>query len=181
MGLTAAFAGVQAVGAYRSSQAQKIGMRANATMQDNNAQIAEWQASQALQNGQVQEGGKRLETAALYGRERAALAASGVDLGYGSATDVLTSTKVLGEADAMQIHDNALREAWGYRTQATAYRNQGKLGRSGADSISPLMSGVGSLLGSAASSGFDFSSMGGGSQYNYRGSDLPGSLRGGGG
>lgn len=156
MGLTAAFAGVQAVGAYRSSQAQKISMRANATMQDNNAQVAEWQASQAIQNGQVLEGDKRLETGALYGRERAALAASGVDLGYGSATDILAGTKLLGEKDAMQIHDNALREAWGYRTQATAYRNQGKLGRSGADSISPLMSGVGSLLGSASRSNFKF-------------------------
>jgi hypothetical protein len=161
MGLTA-FAASAAFGAassYNSAKSQKSALNSSAWADQQNAKIADWQASQAIESGQTREEGVRLEAGQVYGRERAGLAASGVDLGYGSASDILTSTKLLSERDALTVHDNALRQAWGYRTQGTNYLNKAAMEHAAADSIKPWMSAFGSLLGSASKSGFDFSSF----------------------
>jgi hypothetical protein len=164
MGLTtAAFmvgsAAYKAVGSYNGAKAQKSALNSEAVADQQNAKIAEWEASQAIQNGQTEEESKRLEIGGLVGRERAAMGASGTDLGYGSNTDILTTTKVLGERDALQIRDNALRTAWGYRTEGTGYGNKASMAAAGASSVRPWASGLTSLLGSAASSGFSFGGM----------------------
>ena len=84
----------------------------------------------------------QLATAQLKGHQRASMAASGVDLGDGSAARVLTDTDVMGGIDADTIYSNAVRNAWGYRTDAT-------LKRAGADAISPMTSATTSLIGGA--------------------------------
>lgn len=147
-----------AAGGYSAAKGQRSAMNSQAWALDRNAQISDWQASQAVVNGQTNEEGVRLQEGQVFGRQRAALAANGVDLGYGSANDVLASTKVLGENAALQVHDNALREAWGYRTQAQGFRDQAALTRAGAAAIQPWMSAFTSLLGSATKSGFQFGS-----------------------
>lgn len=152
-------AALSAVSSYNSANSQKSALNSQAWGDRQNAQVADWQASIALENGQSEEEKSRLETAGVYGRERAGLGASGVDLGYGSANDILTSTKVLGERDALTIHDNALRTAWGYRTEGTNYSNKAAMESAGADSINPWMSAFGSLLGSASKSGFSAGSF----------------------
>lgn len=158
MGMTAFVAGtaIQAVSSYNGAKAQQSALSSQAGADKQNEQIADWQASIAEQNGQAEEQRSRLETAGLYGRQRAALGANGVDLGYGSANDILTTTKLMGEEDAMTIHDNALRTAWGYRTQGVSYGNRAAMDAAGASSIHPFMSAAGSLLGSASKSGFNF-------------------------
>lgn len=162
-------------GGYSGAKTQRSALNSQAWSEDQNAKIADWQASQAIINGQTNEEGARLQEAQAFGRERAGMAANGVDLGYGSATDILTSTKVLGEANALQIHDNALREAWGYRVQATNARNQAALDRAGASAINPSMAAFTSLLGSAKQSGFNFGSMKLGSGSGYSGESVGGS------
>jgi len=146
-------------GGYSAAKTQRSALESLAWAEDQNARIADWQASQAITNGQTAEGQQRLETAQVTGRERSGLAANGVDLGYGSANDVLASTALLGERDALQIHDNALREAWGYGVQATNARYQAALDRAGAGAINPSMAAFTSLLGSAKASGFNFGSI----------------------
>lgn len=126
-----------AVGAYESTAARK-GMLAT------DAKIANWQASQALISGQQQEESSRLQSGALFGKQRAQLAANGVQLGSGSALDLLAGTKFIGNLDAATIHENALRTAWGYQTQAAIDQNASQ-------SLSPLTSGFTTLLGSAGS------------------------------
>jgi hypothetical protein len=37
---------------------------------------------------------------------------------------VLTSTDVMGQIDKNTIAANAVRSAWGYRTQATSFQNE---------------------------------------------------------
>ncbi len=126
---------VKAGGSYDSAIAQKDMLNAE-------GDIADLQARQAILSGQIQEQNSRLASGALYGRERAQLGANGVQLGSGSALDLLASTKYLGDRDAATIHDNALRTAWGYKTQAA-------FDRSGAGAISPGFTAFTSLLGSA--------------------------------
>ena len=77
------------------------------------------------------------------------LAANGVDMGYGSAADVLTTTDVLGEIDANTIAANAVYQAWGYRTQGVNYNNSALTKQAQASATSPLMSAAGTALGSA--------------------------------
>jgi hypothetical protein len=111
---------------------------------DLNAGLADQQASDALARGQDAEFKSRLRTAQLKGTQTATLAAHGVALDQGSALDILTSTDVMGAADAATIHDNAAKESWGYKVQASNYRSQ-------AANANPWAAGGASLLGSAAS------------------------------
>lgn len=137
MGAQAVGGAASAYGAYSAAQSKK-------DMLGIDSQIAGWQASQAIQSGQQQEFSSRLQEGAMFGRQRANMAANGVQLGSGSALDVLAGTKLMGNVDAATIHDNALRAAWGYQTQAT-------IDKSASQNINPMMSGLTTLLGSAGS------------------------------
>jgi hypothetical protein len=58
-------------------------------------------------------------------RNRAA--GGNVDLGTGTAGEVQADMQRVAELDAIQIRNNAAREAWGLRTQARFQRYQGDL------------------------------------------------------
>ena len=138
-----------AVGASNSASAQQAGLNYQADVAANNAQIAEWQAQDAIRQGQDQEQSSRLQYAATKGKQRAALAANGVALDEGSAVDILTSTDYANEMDASTIQANAARSAWGYRTQGTSYSDNAASLRAGAGAVSSGSSAGLSLLGSA--------------------------------
>jgi hypothetical protein len=144
-------AATSAVGGYYGAQAQKSGLGFSATLDNLNASAAERTAQAALLAGQHTEQAIDLNTAALKGKQITGMAANGIDLGSAGAARVLTSTDVMGAADAATANANAVRAAWGYRTQATNFQNAALMKRAGANSISPLMSGASSLLGSAGS------------------------------
>lgn len=131
--MMAASAASSAVGSYYSAQGQQSQLRLQADMDERQAQAV-------LEAGERDVQRSRLQTAQLKGTQRASIAANGIDLGEGSAARVLTSTDLLGEVDAQTIHANAIRNAWGYRTDAT-------LKRASASSINPLMSAATSLIG----------------------------------
>lgn len=144
------------VGAYASMQANRYQSR----IADANARLSELGAQAALLQGQHQEMTSRLSTANLKSTQRAGFAAGGVDLGEGSAVRTLTATDLLGQVDADTIHANAVRSAFGYRTQSMNYSNDAMLRRAGP---SGLQAGATSLLGSAgqvASSWYQFNKDG---------------------
>lgn len=138
-----------------------------------NSRLAEGAAQSTLLTGQRQEQQSRISTANLKGTQRASMAANGIDLGAGTAVQVLTSTDAMGEVDAATIQSNAVRSAWGYRTQSVLQNNQmlnqsmnqttqaksqamnqtnqALMSRASAGAISPLGSATTSLLGSAGS------------------------------
>jgi len=123
--------------AYRSaemdqtrSDAQKAANEAQAVVADNNAQLATWQAMDAIYRGQVTENQSRLKTASLKSTQRVRMAANGIALDEGSSLRVLADTDLLGELDAMQARDNAGREAWALNQQATDSRNRAAILRS---------------------------------------------------
>ena len=151
LGMQAAGAAMGTVGSYYSAQNTKSNLQMQANLADTNAQIAELGAQSALAQGAKEEQRSRLQTTAIKKSQRVALAANGVDLGQGSAAELLTSTDLMGDIDANTIKANAVRSAWCYRTQATNYQNQALMDRAAAGAISPGAGAVASLLGSAGS------------------------------
>lgn len=163
MAMSVAGAGLQAYGAYRSSKAQQAAYNYNAQVGELQAQASDVEAADALARGEQAVTQHRQQVSQLKGRQRAVLAANGVDLGEGSALNILTDTDVMGEYDANIIRQNAEREAYGHRKQAWAYRSGATLDRFGADSQSPLLAGTSTLLsgaGSVASQWYSFKTAG---------------------
>jgi hypothetical protein len=85
-----------------------------------NAKISEIGAQSELEAGQKQVASMTLQAGQLKSRQRAAMAANGIDLGEGSAAEILASTDIMKEIDKGQIEQNAIRAAWGHRTQGVA-------------------------------------------------------------
>lgn len=140
-----------AKGSYDSAKASKHAYAIQASIARQNALIAGQQADIALQNGRTAEGNVRLRTAQVFGAQRAAMAANGVDLGEGSPNEVLTTTAFMGERDALTVRDNANRDAWGYRVRATDASNNAMLLNNAEDGVNPGLSAAGSLLTTAGS------------------------------
>ena len=140
-----------AIGSYFSAATQKATLQGQAAVADVNARIAELGAQSALYQGQQQVGQLTLQAGHLKSRQRVALAANGVDLGVGSAAEIQASTDIMKEIDANTLTANAVRSAWGYRTQAVNFQNEALTKRATAGAISPFGSAAGSLLGSAGS------------------------------
>lgn len=130
------------VGAYASAQ----GQRGQASLDETNARLSELSAQSALLQGQHAVEASQLGTAQLKSAQKTSMAANGVDLGEGTPNRILTSTDVLGSVDAATLHANAVRTAFGYRTQEMNYQNQATARRA----INPLMAGGSALLGGGA-------------------------------
>lgn len=135
-----------AFGAYRKSAGEQQGFQFQSQVSRTNAGLAELQASDALLRGQLNEQTIRLRTAQVGGTQRASLAARGIDLGEGSALNILTDTNFMGERDALLARDNANKEAWGFRTQAANYRSNADLMDWRAGQESPESAAFGTLL-----------------------------------
>lgn len=201
---------VGATSARQSAKAQQTSMQYDAAASDrnaitannaalvaeNNAELAGWQARDALRQGEKDVGdiqfdrataltASRNEAASVKSRQKVGLAANGVDVGSGSAVDVLTSTDYVGELNANAINDtaarnvatvrdNAIKNAWGYQVQSTGYQDQAATSRadsalyrsdanrirSGAKGISPNSAAAVSLIGSAGQVASSWYSMG---------------------
>lgn len=143
-GLLGSFAG-----SFYSAKAQKSNLQHQARMSEINARIAETGAKTELARGQAEYARHTLQAGHLKSAQRAALAANGIVMNEGSAAEMLAATDIMKEIDAQTIEENALRNAWGYRSQATDYRNQALLGQAQASSINPAGAGLQTLLGSA--------------------------------
>lgn len=138
-----------AIGAWGAASSQKNSLNFQADIADINARMSESQAQATLLTGQKQAQQSMLQTAQLKSTQRAGMAANGLDLGVGSAANVLNSTEVMGQIDKNQIEANATRAAWGYRTQSTNYANEALMDRATASGINPTMAGVTSLISGA--------------------------------
>jgi hypothetical protein len=90
-----------------------------------------------------------LQVGQLKGKQRAALGASGVDLGVGSAVEVQASTEVMKEIDVNTIKTNAMLQAFGFENQARNYRNSAEMARLTAEGYDPKLARSLSLLSSA--------------------------------
>lgn len=138
-------------GAYNSAVSDRAGLRHQAAIDRINAGIADLGARSEMEQGQYQVARLTRDAGNIKSRQRVAMAANGVDLTEGSAAEVLASTDVLKEIDKSQIEANAIRSAWGYRTEALNLRSRAAMADTTADNISPTTAAFTSLLGSAGS------------------------------
>lgn len=128
MGMTAAI-GLTVAGGVSTAYGQDQAGRLNQKVLNANAQIADWQADDALARGKTDADKQRSKTRQHIGSQRARLAAQGIDIESGSALDIQLDSAGLGEVDARIIENNGARESWGYRMQATDSRTRGKIAR----------------------------------------------------
>lgn len=156
-------AGMSAVGAYGAARSQQSALRYQAGIADFNARLSEQRAQIAQQQGREQVYSLQRQAAGLKGEQRRAMAANGIDLTTGTAAEIQTQTDFMSQMDQEQAEVNAVREAWGFRTQGANYQAEARTSRANADAISPGLAAAGSLLGSAtsmASSWYGFKKQG---------------------
>lgn len=137
------------VGSYWSAQNTKISLKGQADLADINARISELGAEQELIKGEREVAQVTMRSGQLKSSQRAAMAANGVDLGTGNAAEIQATTDLMKENDKNTVEANAVRSAWGYRTQGMNYQNEAIVKRGSAGGISPGMSAFGSLLSSS--------------------------------
>lgn len=140
---------MQTIGARSSAIGQQNALNSNADLSDINARLAELGAQSTMLAGTRQAGSILLKGGQLKGTQRANMAANGIDLGSDTATNILTSTDVMKEIDADTAMANAVRQAWGYRTQATNYTNDANIKRSMASAINPNQQALSTFLSGA--------------------------------
>ena len=83
------------------------------------------------------------EVSAKMGAQRAAMAANGLDISFGSAADFVGDTAMYGEEDASTIAENTNRDVRGYLIQGANYRAEAKSQRNA--STAALISGAFSM------------------------------------
>ncbi|HXA22753.1 MAG TPA: hypothetical protein VNW90_10660 [Acetobacteraceae bacterium] len=149
------------MGAMEQGKAAQQQADYQAQVANNNAIIAQQNATYATAAGNAQAEKSAMGTAERMGAIRAAQASSGVDVGSGSPLDVQTSQKEVGQLDQDTIRNNAARVAYGYRSQSTNFTAQAGLDTAtGANAATAGDIGaVSSVLGGATSVGKQFSDL----------------------
>jgi hypothetical protein len=134
------------IGGFYGAASQKSSLELAADLDEINARISERAAQGELLRGEREYQASRLRAAALKSRQRVAMAANGIDLSEGTAVNVLASTDYIGEVDANEIRANAVKAAWGYRTQAANSMNSSTVRRASASGINPTMTAFSNAL-----------------------------------
>lgn len=122
------------VGSYYSAEAQKQTLEGQALsaefqgfMSQLNARQAEENAQAILRAGRGEIGRLTLAAGQEKARKKVSAAARGVDVGVGSASEVLASEDIVKEIDAMTINRNTVRAAGQARMQRVNESNRSLL------------------------------------------------------
>ncbi len=108
----------QSIAAQQNARARSDAALFNAETAESNKMIAKRSAVEAIDRGSVAELVSRFQTQALIGRQTVRLAASGQQVGAGSAADLVSDTAAIGEFEALNIRFNAKQEAQRFTDQA---------------------------------------------------------------
>lgn len=149
IGLQTSGLAMSTVGSYYGAAMQKDAMRHQADIASINARMSDVAAEQELKRGSEQKSQVRLQVANMKSTQRAALAANGVVLDEGSAKDIIDTTDYFSLRDIDTIEANAVRAAFGHKTQSLNMRMQAGAQRAGASMFNPGMQAATSLIGGA--------------------------------
>jgi hypothetical protein len=166
-----ASAGVGAVGAMNSANAQRQAANYQAEVAKNNAIIAGQNAEAATQAGAEKATEASLRSRETVGAAMAGAAANNLDIGSGSAADVITSQREVGTLGTEQTVNNAALQAYGFRSQQTGFTATSGLDTAEAKSAAaagPLAAG-GDLLSGVSSVGANYA------RYQLKAKDSSGS------
>jgi hypothetical protein len=133
-------AGVTGISSLAEGLAQYNAGRQRKALFDTNAEIAARQAQSEAQAGAYNEMMVRMRGDALAGQQTAQIGASNLQQA-GTPAQVVASSRMVNEMDALQVRNNANRRAWGYRVQGVSDELQGKMAADAG-----LLNGVGSIL-----------------------------------
>jgi hypothetical protein len=149
---------VTAGGAIYQGRAAQAAATYNARVAEMNAKIADRAAQDELERGAREEQRKRQEVAGIAARQRAGMAAAGLDITFGTPLEMLVDTAYAGEMDALTIRTNANRAAYNREVEAANLRAQGQMyefeGRSARSGS--MLSAVGTLAGGFGSAAGKF-------------------------
>lgn len=115
--------------AKEAGLAQKAAADDQAELIDFNAHIADEQAKDAEERGQIEEARLRQGTTLQVASTRAGYAGQNIDIFSGSALQTQADQVFMGELDAHTIKTNTAREAWGYKVQGYDLRKQAEIRR----------------------------------------------------
>lgn len=133
--------GVDALNKHKQGQLDEETAKAN-------ARLANYQADDAIVRGNIEEERFRKRLTGFMGSQRNIIGSRNVEMS-GSALKLLEDSAQIGEEDAMTIRNEAAREAWGYRNQASEAARFGRNARSQAN----LSAGASLLSGGAQAYG----------------------------
>lgn len=108
---------------------------AEANQQRENARIVD-----ALDRGEITARDAARRQSQLAGAQRAAMAANGIDLSFGSADDLLGDTAMYGREEQMTLRENTRREVMGYDINAANFGASANAARAAGTGI--LISGA---------------------------------------
>lgn len=138
--------GLQAAGGAFNAYGSITAGNANQRMAEREADVLDYRANLAVENGTFSAQQARKQGKAVEGAQKTGYASQGVVVGDGSSGQVLEQTAKLSEQDALQVKLNAAREAWGFREQAKQTRYQGDLAK-----FKGRMDAIGGILGTGGS------------------------------
>lgn len=133
-------AALAAASAFAGAKAEKDSNKWQAQVAGANYATQQALAVDAVARGDTAAAGVVRKGNQLAGRQRATMAARGLDTTQGSPLEILRDTQYFTDIDAATVRSNAAREAWGYKVNATNYQNQAIFAQSRADNTNPLMS-----------------------------------------
>lgn len=117
---TAVTAAGQGVSALQAASASRY----EAKIAERNAGLERESARNAADNGVIEAQRQYRKIAGLQGQQQAAMAANGVDLGFGSALQVQRDTAAMGAEDISSIYDQTGQQVRGFDIRASNYRAQ---------------------------------------------------------
>jgi hypothetical protein len=143
-GIAATAAAVQAREAATMKKAQ---YKLQADAANTNAAYTKMKATHEILAGQFQEQQIMMKGDQVKGAQIAALGASGIEMGSGTALDQLASTDLLKHIDAVNTRQNAEKQAWASRIQAQNYEQEGAGAQWTADQINPDQAALWAFIG----------------------------------
>lgn len=162
-GLATSAAGLtmNAIGSYNQGVAAEKQSDYAAMMQENNAEIANMQADNAITRGNMAIAEQRLQVNRAIGTGRANYAAGNIVLGKGSALDWEEDFNVQAEYDRRKIGYNSQLEVWGYKNQAGQYGASANATRMAGENAkdASYMNMFGSLVSGVGNTAFQFGSL----------------------
>lgn len=137
-----------------SAMQQASQHRYQARVAERNVQLANEAGQQEQENTRQAALAHYRQVAQLKGQQRAAMAANGIDINFGSAADVQGDTDMLAREDAQRIYTQGERAVRGRDFEASNFGGEAKAQRSAATGA--LISGAFDMAGTALGTASQF-------------------------
>lgn len=160
-------AGISALGTISGGEANQTAYSYQAAVANNNAVVAQQNATRAEQAGFEASENESLKGSAALGKVKSAQATNGVDVNTGSNVDVQASEREANQLNTETVFQNDLMKAYGYRVNSENFQSEAALDTMKSEEAVPasVLAATGGLLSSASSLG-----------TKWGGSTNPGSL-----